>query len=68
MKLQNPPSQYSPFHEMARNGSLERMDAQNHKRGQDIEVGKGRLIMTDVNGVRYNVYVDTSGALQVTAL
>lgn len=70
MRLQNPSSAYNPTRELERNRSIELSDRQNHKRGQDIEVGGNdeRLILTDDNGIRYEVYVDTSGALQVAII
>lgn len=47
---------------------IEQADSQNHKRNQDVEIGEGRLILTDtVTGTRYSVRV-TSGTLGITAL
>lgn len=65
MRLQQPRGAYSPVNENERNRSLEAADRENHKRGQDIEVGEGRLFLTDdTTNVRYEVYM-TSGTLSV---
>lgn len=68
MKLQNPPGSYSPRYDLERNRQLEAADRQNLKRGKDIEVGPGRLILTAPNGTRYAVSVDNTGALTTDAL
>ena len=49
-------------------GIIERADKQNLKRGQDLEVGGGRLILTSPNGTRYEVTVDNAGTLTTSAL
>ena len=65
MRLQQPRGAYSPASEIERNRSIEAADAQNHKRGQDVEIGEGRLFLTDdVTNVRYEIYM-TSGTLSV---
>lgn len=68
MKLQNPAGVYTPRHEVERNRAIEAADRANHKRGQDIEVGSARLILTSPNGTRYSVEVDNSGNLSATAV
>lgn len=70
MRLQNPAQEYNRAHELERNRAIELADRQNHKRGQDIEVGGNgeRLVLTNDNGVRFEVYVDASGALQVAEM
>lgn len=51
-----------------RTALMERADQQNHKRGQDIEVDPGRLILKDeATGTRYEVYI-SSGSLAVRSL
>ena len=47
---------------------LEQADVQNYKRGQDIAVSPGRLIITDTNGATWAVVVSTSGVLSTTAV
>ena len=49
--------------ELARNGILERADAENHKRNRDIEVGAAKLWLTASGGTRWALEVDTYGAL-----
>ena len=50
--------------EVERNRQIEAADRLNHKKGQDIEVGDGRLILTDeTSGTRYEVYVDNASLL-----
>lgn len=49
--------------ELARNGILERADAENHKRNRDIEVGAAKLWLTASDGTRWALEVDTYGAL-----
>ena len=68
MKLQNPPSEYMKGREVERNRALEQADNENHKRNRDIEVGAGRLILTDdITNARFEVYV-SSGSIGVRAL
>lgn len=65
MRLQNPRGTYNPVSEAERNRSIEAADRNNHKRGQDVEIGEGRLFLTDdATNVRYEVYM-TSGTLSV---
>jgi len=65
MRLQNPAQGYNRAHELERNRALELADRQNHKRGQDIEVGGNgeRIILTDeVTGERRELVL-RNGAL-----
>jgi len=68
MKLPRPRLAYDPRVEAERNRVLEDEDRRNLKRGRDVEIEDGRLILTDSNGVRYEVGVDTSGNLTTTSL
>lgn len=54
--------------ELARNGILERADAENHKRGRDIEVAPARLILTSPDGTRWTITVDNTGTIAATSL
>lgn len=45
---------------------IERRDAQNHKRGRDVEVGEARLILTSPNGTRFSITVSNAGAITAT--
>ena len=69
MILPNPRPSYDPDAESQRNQIIENADADNHKRGSDVELGQNeRLIMRSPNGSRWSVTVTDAGALQVTAL
>lgn len=47
---------------------IERMDAMNHKRNQDIELGDTALIITSPNGTRYKLIVSDAGVLSTMAV
>jgi hypothetical protein len=64
-----------------RDAEFLREDAQNHKRGRDLEVGAVplippdptkvnpiRLILTSPNGTRWSILVDDAGALSTVAI
>jgi hypothetical protein len=67
MKLPRPRAVYDPQDEAQARAAIEQADAQNVKRGQDVELAGGAvLILTDtVTGVRVKVTV-ASGAVVVT--
>lgn len=65
MRLRVPGPGWNREHEAERNRQIEAADRENHKRGRDIEVGEGRLILTADNGTRYNVFIDNGGGLSV---
>jgi len=67
LKLAGAPPRYDVAHENQRNRSLERTDFDNQKKWEDYEI-ETRLILTDSNGVRWSVTVDTSGNLVTTSL
>ena len=69
MSYPQPANDYQRDNEARFRNQVAQDNAQNHKRGGDIEVGKGcRVIFVDtVTGTRYAVAV-TSGALALTAL
>lgn len=68
MNLPTPPPNYSPADQAAMRREIQRADTQNLKRGQDVEIANGRLIMTDIDdGLRYQVVLD-GGALTFIAL
>lgn len=48
---------------LARNGIIERADAQNHKRGQDIEVGGGKVWLTASDGSRWALVISAAGTV-----
>lgn len=45
---------------------LEREDARNYKRNQDVEIGMNSLILTAPNGTRYKLVVSNLGVLSAT--
>lgn len=63
-----PPQGYDMKHEARRNQLIEQASQSSHKRGQDLEVGQARLILTSPNGTRYNVTVNDLGMLTATAV
>lgn len=68
MKLRPAPPQYNRmiFADMVR--ILQSADAENHKRGRDVEIGSARLILTSPNGTRYAVTVDNAGNISTSAV
>jgi hypothetical protein len=48
--------------------ALQQADAENHKRGRDIEVGRGRLILTSPGGKRFDVAVSDTGVITATEI
>ena len=69
MKLVRPPQRYSPQIEAQRNVSIEKADAENRKKGRDVELGDGeRLVMKSPDGTRWSVTVSNTGTLEVNAL
>lgn len=45
---------------------LEREDARNRKRNEDIELGMNSIIITAPNGTRYKLIVSNAGVLSTT--
>ncbi len=68
MKLGLPPGRYDARHEQDRNRQLEMADRKNHKRGQDIDLGSARLVLTSPDGARWSVTVDNLGVLSAVAI
>jgi hypothetical protein len=68
MKHDLPPLRYDRGHEIERNRRAERADAENHKRGRDIEVGPARVVLTASDGSRHALVVSPAGALSTTPL
>lgn len=63
MKLPIQPPDYHRDHEQRRSAQIERADTENHKRGRDIEVSPGQLILTSSDGTRWALGVTNGGAL-----
>lgn len=68
MKLPRAPAAYQPNEVQIAFTLIERADQQNHKRGRDIEIHPGRLILTSPNGTRWSLTVDNSGTVSATAV
>ena len=68
MKLPPAPQAYARADQQEVRRQAEMADAQNHKRGRDIEVGEARLILTAPNGARWSVTVSNTGTLSAVAL
>ncbi|URC15516.1 hypothetical protein DB2_14 [Octadecabacter Antarctic DB virus 2] len=65
MKLKQPTSGYARRDETERNRTIERSDALNHKKNQDIQVGPARLVVSSADGTRYEIDVANGGAVIV---
>lgn len=68
MRLPQPKPIYDAHAERERNRTLELADRRNHKRGQDVEIGEARLILTAPNGTRYKLSVDNAGNVTTSAI
>ena len=68
LRLGGAPEDYSQADQQRMRADLNAADRLNHKRGEDVEIGKGRLILTDrVTGARYQLVSD-SGVLSLEAM
>lgn len=66
MSAPRPPAGYDARWAAEVKRDIERRDAQNHKRGRDVEIGEARLILTSPNGTRFSITVDNSGVITAT--
>lgn len=64
MKLPTPDDQF--MRESFR--ILERMDGNNFKKNQDLEIGQNRVILMSPNGTRYALVVSNTGALSTVVV
>ena len=64
MKLPTPDDQF--LRETFR--ILERMDNNNFKKNQDLEIGQNRIILVSPNGTRYALVVSNTGALSTVVV
>lgn len=67
MNLSRAPQQYDPQDQDRLRTDLETADLENFKKGRDIEVGGGRVILTSSGGIRWAVSVNDAGALSTVA-
>lgn len=68
MKLPAPSGKYEPSRESERNRQIEQADLENHKRGRDMYVSPGRLILASPDGTLWEIKVDDVGALSASAI
>ena len=68
MNLPQAPSSYDKTYQSEVNRVLEFYDAQNHKRGREVEIGEGRIVLRSPNGTRYQITVDNSGNLSAATI
>lgn len=68
MILRPAPKTYSEGDQTALRDALRRADADNLKRGRDLEIGKARLILVSPGGLQFAVVVADDGSLSTTAL
>lgn len=64
MKLPTPDDQF--MRESFR--ILERMDGNNFKKNQDLEIGQNRIILMSPNGTRYAIVVNNAGTLSTVVV
>lgn len=63
MRLPTAPPDYSVADQARLRFALESADAANLKRGFDVEMSAGRVILTSDNGTRYALVVSNAGVL-----
>lgn len=69
MKLSIPHNEYALSDQVELRRTLELEDRKNHKRGQDVEIGDGRLVIQrPSDGARFDITVDVSGNVIATAI
>ena len=69
MRFALPPAGYELQDQLELRRVIESADQHNHKRGQDVEIGDGRLILKrSSDGARFSITVDSSGNVVATAL
>lgn len=68
MRLPKPSEKYSRDDQARLQATLEQADAANHKRGRDVEINPGRLILTSPDGTRWSVTVSNAGTLSAAAI
>lgn len=68
MKLPRPAHTYDIRDQAESRSATERAIDTTHKRGEDVEVSPGRLIIKSPNGTRWSVTVSNAGVVGATAL
>lgn len=67
MNLSRAPQQYETQDQDRLRTDLETADLENFKKGRDIEVSGGRVILTSSGGIRWVLRVNDAGALSTVA-
>ena len=67
MNFSRAPQAYSPQDQDRLRTDLEMVDQENFKRGRDIEMAAGRVILSSANGLRWALVVSNAGALSTVA-
>lgn len=68
MKLPTPADKYDRTLASEAHRLIEQADRQNLKRGEDINLGSARVILTSPDGTRYALTVANGGTLSTTAV
>jgi hypothetical protein len=69
MQLPRPARGYDANNEAQARDAIIRADAENYKRGRDVELAPGqRLILRSAGGTRWKIEVDVAGLLSLTPL
>ena len=69
MRFPVAPETYSAQDQTEVRRIVESEDRNTHKRGQDVEIGDGRLILKRASdGIRHSITVDSSGNVIATAV
>jgi hypothetical protein len=68
MRIKTPGQSYSVDDQREMRRQIELADQENHKRNRDLEIGKGRVILTAPNGTRYALTVSNAGTLSAVAV
>ena len=66
MKLPTPSPAYDAANETQARSAIEREDTRNLKKGGNILVGKGALVLTAPNGSLWQITVSNAGVLNAT--
>lgn len=67
MNLPSAPTLYDPSNERQTRATLEREDARNFKKGEEIRLARGeRLILKSADGTEWAIGVTNAGVLSLT--
>lgn len=63
-----PETVWDPRNQARRDEMVRQIDRSTHKKGEDIEVGDGRIIIRSPNGARWAVTIDNAGVITALAV